>query len=125
MERAGLRVAVSRRPDLLRLPVGPVFLDDRMLPQPRSLPSGHRPRGGGRHAACPCTVRGCDHGTICDKERYHSHPCVDTEGGSLATTATAVEATSAAARTPGDLRALTVAALGVAYGDIGTSPLYT
>jgi KUP system potassium uptake protein len=46
-------------------------------------------------------------------------------GASLATTATVGEATSAAARGHGDLRALALAALGVVYGDIGTSPLYT
>ena len=39
--------------------------------------------------------------------------------------ATAGEATSAAAPRRGDLRALALAALGVVYGDIGTSPLYT
>ena len=39
--------------------------------------------------------------------------------------ATAGEATSAAAPRRGDLRALALAALGVVYDDIGTSPLYT
>jgi KUP system potassium uptake protein len=39
--------------------------------------------------------------------------------------ATVGEATSAAAHGHGDLRALALAALGVVYGDIGTSPLYT
>jgi KUP system potassium uptake protein len=43
----------------------------------------------------------------------------------LATRATVAEATSAGARGHGDLRALALAALGVVYGDIGTSPLYT
>jgi KUP system potassium uptake protein len=43
----------------------------------------------------------------------------------LATTATVGKATSAAAHGHGDLRALALAALGVVYGDIGTSPLYT
>jgi KUP system potassium uptake protein len=43
----------------------------------------------------------------------------------LATPATVGEATSAMPREHGDLRALALAALGVVYGDIGTSPLYT
>jgi KUP system potassium uptake protein len=43
----------------------------------------------------------------------------------LATSATVAEPTSAAAHGHGDLRALALAALGVVFGDIGTSPLYT
>jgi KUP system potassium uptake protein len=43
----------------------------------------------------------------------------------LATPATVAEGRSAAAHGHGDLRALALAALGVVYGDIGTSPLYT
>jgi KUP system potassium uptake protein len=43
----------------------------------------------------------------------------------LATSATVAAPTSAAAHGHGDLRALALAALGVVFGDIGTSPLYT
>ena len=43
----------------------------------------------------------------------------------MATPATVAEPTSAAAHGHGDLRALALAALGVVFGDIGTSPLYT
>jgi KUP system potassium uptake protein len=43
----------------------------------------------------------------------------------MATPATVAETTEAAAHGQGDLRVLALAALGVVYGDIGTSPLYT
>ena len=43
----------------------------------------------------------------------------------MAAPATVEDTTAAAAHGHGDLRALTLAALGVVYGDIGTSPLYT
>ena len=43
----------------------------------------------------------------------------------MAIPATVEEATSAAAHRSGELRALALAALGVVFGDIGTSPLYT
>jgi KUP system potassium uptake protein len=43
----------------------------------------------------------------------------------LATPARVAEATRVAAQGHGDLRALALAALGLVYGDIGTSPLYT
>src|SRR5687767_15134223 len=43
----------------------------------------------------------------------------------MATPATVAETTGAAAYRHGNLRALALAALGVVYGDIGTSPLYT
>ena len=43
----------------------------------------------------------------------------------MATPATVGETAGAAAHGHGDLRALALAALGIVYGDIGTSPLYT
>ena len=43
----------------------------------------------------------------------------------MATPPTAGRTEEAAGHGHDDLRALTLAALGVAYGDIGTSPLYT
>src|SRR5688500_9095877 len=43
----------------------------------------------------------------------------------MATPATVAETPGAAAHGHGDLRTLALAALGVVYGDIGTSPLYT
>src|SRR5688500_2403904 len=43
----------------------------------------------------------------------------------MATPAAVAETTGAAAHGYGNLRALALAALGVVYGDIGTSPLYT
>ena len=43
----------------------------------------------------------------------------------MATLATVAEPTSPAAHGHGDLRALALATLGVVFGDIGTSPLYT
>jgi K+ transporter len=57
-------------------------------------------------------------------ERYSSS-FASRRGASLATSATVAEPTSAAAHGHGDLRALALAALGVVFGDIGTSPLYT
>jgi KUP system potassium uptake protein len=71
----------------------------------------------------PWSRSGC--GTIGGMKRYWSLNFASRKDASLATPATVGETSSAAAHRHGEFRALALAALGVVYGDIGTSPLYT